>query len=216
KKQMKRGHPLNHYNPLGIYLAAGSSRRFGKDKLNQRLNEKPLGTLGLEAALKSNLQKVGVVTKQAVVPWLTPFIDHPKCDRIKCHQAHVGQAHSIHSGLRYAEEDRADAVVVMLADQPFIDRNILNTLIETHKNEQQEVSFVATRHNGITCPPVLFSYRMFPELYTLDGDNGAKYLLTKKASEGIFLDIFNGKTIRDIDTPQDYEHAFNEGITKRL
>lgn len=195
---------MNTCHLTGIYLAAGSSNRFGSDKLNQRISGKPLGAMALTTALKSDLKQVIVVTKKAHTPWLTPFMNFKKCKQITCSQAHHGQALTIQYGLRYAETQRADAVMIMLADQPFITCHMINTLIKTYQ-ANKDISFVASRHNGITCPPILFSRHMFPELYTLEGDIGAKYLLTEKAAEGIFLDFPYKQAFHDIDTVADYE-----------
>lgn len=204
---------MNHCNPIGIYLAAGSSRRFGKDKLNQHFKGKPLGTYGLSAALKSSLKKVIVVTKQGDVPWLKPLMNHQKCDQVICNHAHLGQAHSIQTGLHYAERNKANAIVIMLADQPFITGNMIDTLIATYRDNEGKAFFVASHHNGIICPPILFSHHMFLDLYTLKGDDGAKYLLSEKASEGIFLNFPCEKAFYDIDTPRDYKRVLKEDLS---
>lgn len=196
-------------NPVGIYLAAGSSKRFGSDKLTQPIHNKALGTLALATALESGLEKVIVVTKELDPIWLIPFLKHAKCDQVTCMDAHLGQACSIQTGLRHAELRQAEAIMVMLADQPFITVHMIDILISTFK-EKGNSAFIASRHNGIICPPILFARHMFPNLYTLRGDSGAKSLLIEHAAEGTFLDFADGKPFYDIDTIHDYERVFKK------
>lgn len=195
----------------GIYLAAGNSSRFGSNKLNQILQDRPIGAHALSTALKSDLQKVIVVRNESDSYWLAPFLKDEKCKLVTCRKTQIGQAYSIHSGLRYAEKHGADAIMVILADQPFITVNMMNTLIETYK-KQRDVSFIASSHNGITCPPILFSSLMFPDLYALNGDHGARYLLTEKETEGIFLNFSYEEAFYDIDTVHDYESILRKGL----
>src|SRR5699024_4499764 len=145
-------------------------------------------------------------------PWLTPFRNHHKYDQVVSHQAHLGQAHSIQTGLHRAEWHKTNAIVIMLADQPFITVNMIDTLIETYQHEGGKVAFVASSHHGVICPPILFSNQMFSHIYTLKGDCGAKHLLTEKASEGIFLNVPYKKAFYDIDTMRDYEHIVDKNL----
>lgn len=195
---------MEAHHPIGIYLAAGNSRRFGNDKLKQPIKGKALGTIALETALNSDLKQVIVVTKEAHIPWLNPFLSHKKCRHITCPQALYGQSLSIQCGLRYAEKQMADAVMILLADQPFITHDMINTLINTYR-KNKNAAFVASCHKKTICPPILFSKHLFPNLYTLTGDVGAKYLLAEKAAEGMFLDFECKQAFQDVDTMMDYE-----------
>src|SRR5699024_10052994 len=125
------------------------------------------------------------------------------------HESQFGQAKSIQCGLQQAERNKAEAIMIILADQPFITVNMINALIKTYY-EKSRPSFVASCRNGITCPPILFSRHLFPDLHTLQGDRGAKYLLAKKAEEGIFLNFPNQAVFYDIDTVKDYEWILTE------
>ena len=47
----------------GIYLAAGNSSRMGSNKLALPVGTMTVGSLALETALKSSLDKVYIITK---------------------------------------------------------------------------------------------------------------------------------------------------------
>lgn len=192
-------------NIIGIYLAAGSSRRFGYDKLSFPFKGKPIGAHALSTALNSKLHSVSVVTKGGHIRWLTPFLTNEKCRQIICDKAYLGQSESIKCGLHAAEAYNAEAMMILLADQPCIKVNLINQLIDTFISEKNAL-FVAFRYEHIICPPILMSRKMFQGLYQLKGDQGAKSLLLDKASEGMFIELSEQSLFFDIDTKEDYKY----------
>ena len=107
---------------IGIYLAAGNSSRMGSHKLALPVGTMTVGSLALETALKSPLDEIYIITKETDdVDWLpVEMKSDAKCTIIKCSSAHEGQSESLRCGIQRAQANRADAVIVMLADQPFI------------------------------------------------------------------------------------------------
>lgn len=168
--------------------------------------------MALTTALNSRLEHVIAITKKEHNPWLEAFANHNRFSRMTCPESQYGQAHSIQCGLRYAESYQAEAILIMLADQPFITVHMINTLIETY-TKKKDTSFIASRYNGIICPPILLTQQMFPDLYNLKGDHGARYLLREKTTEGSFLDFPYNKAFRDIDTITDYERVIREDLS---
>lgn len=98
-----------------------------------------------------------------------------------------------------------DAVLVMLADQPFITVQVLDEMIACMKSNQN-CSFVATSFDQTIMPPVLLSSSMYAELLTLHGDMGAKaFLHGDFLQKGHVLPCADKRLIFDVDTPEEYQ-----------
>ncbi|MEK3916485.1 nucleotidyltransferase family protein [Paenibacillus sp. FSL H7-0331] len=193
-------------NIVGIYLAAGQSTRMGSNKLRLPLGPMNLGNYALAAALSSNLDYVLVVSNEVAADWIdhTFYLNpiHRKWSVIRCSEAHVGQAHSLRCGVQAALAVEAAAVMILLADQPFITKEMINELlIRFQKNTN--LGFVASRYDGLARPPVIFAQRMFPELLRLQNDQGARHLIRKESS-GICIDFAIPGLFMDVDTADDY------------
>ncbi|MEI5909253.1 nucleotidyltransferase family protein [Bacillus spongiae] len=188
---------------IGVYLAAGNSKRTGPGihKLYFPIQQIPLGNLGLRSALASNLHDVIVVTND--VHWILPSLREDRIIIHSCEQSTYGPAHSLHSGILEAERLEADGVLVMLADQPFITSELLNQIMEQFQLDKS-VDFVATSFKGIPQPPVLFSNRLFSKLKCLSGNRGAHSILKDPQYKRKILSYDQPELLRDIDTWEDY------------
>ena len=93
----------------------------------------------------------------------------------------------------------ADAIIIVLADQPLVGCEQLRALIARWSGAGNEI--VATAYDSTQGPPVLFPKETFGRLQSLSGDTGARTLLQD--------DRFVVKTVPfaaasiDIDTPED-------------
>lgn len=93
----------------------------------------------------------------------------------------------------------ADAILLLLADQPRITAEHLQSLVDEWTGADDEI--VATAFAETLGPPVLFPSATFSALTSLSGDQGARAILRDR--------LFSIKTVRfeaaavDIDTPAD-------------
>ena len=191
----------------GIYLAAGKSSRMGRNKLMLNVGFMTLGSLALETALKSSLDAVYVITKETDdVGWLPAEMKvHNKCIIIPCPSADKGQSESLKCGIERAKIDHMDAVLVMLADQPFITVQMLNEMIACMKNNPT-CRFVATSFEQTISPPVLLASALYADLLKLHGDSGAKAILHGDFLHmGKQLPCADQRLVFDVDTPEDYQ-----------
>jgi molybdenum cofactor cytidylyltransferase len=141
---------MRRNNIVGIYLAAGQSTRMGSDKLRLPLGSIHLGSYALAAALRSSLDYVWVIVNDIAVDWMdSTFYQDPirrKWSVINCPEARLGQAYSLRCGIQAALAMEATAVMLLLADQPFITSEMINELIvwfQTHRVFRgQDSSFV--------------------------------------------------------------------------
>lgn len=93
------------------------------------------------------------------------------------------------------------AVIVTLCDQPFISTEIINQLVKACYFTNKPL--IACEYAETLGVPALFSDRLFSELMTLTGGEGAKQVI-KKHSQEVFS-IFFPEGATDIDTPKDYQ-----------
>lgn len=117
-----------------------------------------------------------------------------------------GLSSSIKTGLLSISHENLDAAVIMLSDQPLITAEILRSLCDVF--EQTGKMIVACRYENTVGVPALFASDFFAELMNLQGDEGAKKIITKYEDEAAFVDA--AEAAFDVDTLQDYE------ILKRL
>lgn len=199
---------------VAIYLAAGASSRMGMDKRRLLLNGVPLGSIALKNALLSKLDHIVVITgKGDSLHFLTTFFFlYPmsnKWSQVECEQASQGQGYSIRCGLKRAIEVGAEAIIILLADQPFVTTDSINTLIDTYQKEPH-YSFIAAENNHIPMPPILFSNECYPLLHQLKGDQGARYVIRECIlNTGKMIDFLDPLLFYDIDTVEDYASLLN-------
>ncbi|WP_078409826.1 NTP transferase domain-containing protein [Priestia abyssalis] len=203
---------MNRKRIIAVYLAAGKSSRMGTNKLSLSLGETTVGSSGLQAALQSMLHHVIVVAKaEDTLDWMDPIFFSGEIRKrwtcIPCPEAQKGQAYSLRCGLQEGKRMKADGIMILLADQPFISAQMINDLIdgyETHKN----IPFITANFRSILRPPVLFSPEVFPSLMRLEGDEGARKLLRQGAvMKGMAIEYMNERAFYDIDTKEDYERV---------
>lgn len=186
----------------GIYLAAGKGTRMGRDKLSLPLGNHRLGMWALEKAIQSHLDKVIVISTQTNHSLFTSMVDNKLMISPLKNELNK-QSDSIKAGLDFAILLQSDAVIIILADQPFITSAIINQLIEVYKRDPTKL-FVAASFKGNMRPPILISKKLFNDIYTLEGDQGAKKILMNKRHEGILVPFFDGKIFEDIDRMDEY------------
>ena len=131
----------------GIVLAAGKSRRLGRDKLSVVMPDgRSLAAWSLEAALNSELEQVICVVKpEDSLAWLpvkwfdsATYAYHPtaRLRIVVCADYACGMANSLHSGVLSAMEYKPDGILMLLGDQPLLqtqDINLVTTELATHK-----------------------------------------------------------------------------------
>ncbi|TYS07992.1 xanthine dehydrogenase accessory protein PucB [Bacillus subtilis] len=194
---------------IGVFLAAGKSKRMGQNKLALPLKEETIGSLSLKTALLSRLDHVLIVerTEHASFEWMgasyhaSPFRE--RWSLHVCQDAEKGQGHSVSSGVRKAESMGADGVVILLADQPQLSVDHLNALVAM---APESFAFAMSSSLGTITPPMYFSPGCYPHVSKLKGDEGARRLLTSgKLGTGVVLEAKASAELNDIDTPEEYD-----------
>ena len=173
-----------------LLLAAGRSRRFGRDKLAMPIAGRPLCQhTALAFAGQSLVRRIAVVGES----------DHGLADMgFECLRVPPGEAAlsaSIAPGMRsIAEDPDLAGVLIALGDMPLVASRHVRQLIEAFDG-----STVASAIAGRPQPPALFGRRHFPALQVLEGDAGAHELL--RSARHVEAEP---ATLFDIDTPEDF------------
>ncbi|MGN7386518.1 nucleotidyltransferase family protein [Sporosarcina sp. SAFN-015] len=191
---------------IGIYLAAGKSRRMGTNKLSLAVGKMALGSLALDTAIQSSLDSICIiVNKDDDLTWISERLkSHEKCKVITCADADIGQSASLRCGIEYAMEAGASAIVVLLADQPFITIQMIDEIVACWK-EHPNSKYIATSHDGMMKPPILFTRDLFPVLLGVHGDQGAREILRRASVvAGKQLPCHDPRLVFDVDDAKDY------------
>jgi molybdenum cofactor cytidylyltransferase len=182
-----------------VVLAAGQSSRFGGKKLTRNLGGKPLLQLPLaaaQAAFPGNVVLVAGHEADAIIESSGGLANHVVVNP----DYSEGQGSSIAAGVRACRKD-ADAIAILLADQPLVTSEILERLAAEWTGDERHI--VASGIGDSLGPPVLFGKGAFDKLCELDGDVGAKKLL--QSGEFDVARIAVGAASFDVDTSQDLE-----------
>lgn len=181
-----------------LVLAAGLSHRFGEgSKLMAPLRGKPLAFYIADTVAGTDFAHKLVVCRQGDEAVQAEFagkgfevVVNPDSGR--------GQASSLGLGVTAFMQRNPQAIMVCLADMPFVTVAHLEAVVGALGND---VSVVASRlPAGQPSPPAAFAPVHFDALTRLEGDKGARSLLT-----GAYLIDAPADTLADFDTPGDFE-----------
>jgi molybdenum cofactor cytidylyltransferase len=183
-----------------VVLAAGRSTRLAPvNKLLAELDGRPMVARVAEAALSSQAGPVIVVVghqaselRRVLHGLRVTIIDNPD------HAA--GLSTSIKAGLAAVPEG-ADGALFLLADMPRVSAAHVNRLIAAFSPADGRAicvpTFRAKRGN-----PVLWSSRFFAEMAAVEGDTGARALLTSHADQVCEVEMADDAVLADVDTPE--------------
>jgi molybdenum cofactor cytidylyltransferase len=183
----------------GLLLAAGGSTRFGRSKQLAEFKGKTLLRRAAETLAGSACAPVVVVLGGNFEAAQTE-IDDLELKVCINPEWQTGMSSSIRAGLRALSDidGSLDGVIVALSDQPFIDKENIDSLIAEF--QKTTIKMVAAEYDGVVGVPALFSRDMFDDLVRLQGDAGARYLLRNSADVG---SVKMQSAAFDVDRPDD-------------
>jgi molybdenum cofactor cytidylyltransferase len=186
-----------------IILAAGSSSRFGSPKQNQVYQGKTLLQRAIQTAVTSACCDCVVVVLGANEGEIRPSISDQQVHIAYNPNWHEGIASSISLGVSELQklEPLANAALLMLCDQPFVDPLLLYQL--TARKAENDAGIIVCEYKGVLGVPALFDEKYFPELKELTGYEGAKKLIRDHADD--VMSVPFGLGAIDIDTIEDFE-----------
>jgi molybdenum cofactor cytidylyltransferase len=184
-----------------IILAAGESSRLGQPKQNLVFHHKTLLQRALDTALEASVGPV-IVVLGANFDLIKPGNSAPNAAVLYNPDWQEGMASAIRLATeKVTENTEIDNAVLMVCDQPFVDKNLILILVK--KQQETGKAMVACTYNNTTGVPALFNRSLFPELRSLQGQEGAKKIF--KSHAGHLAHITFDKGDIDVDTMHDYE-----------
>ena len=185
----------------GILLAAGSSRRFGSNKLLAPLADGTPLAAAAARQLNAAVPEAVAVLRPGDAE-LAAVLAAQGLRIVECAQAEYGMGHSLAAGV--AAAGTADAWLIALADMPAIKDSTLAVLVAQLAAGS---ALVAPFHNGQRGHPVGFASGLRTELLSLTGDTGAREILVRHAPSLTRLDVDDPGILIDVDTPRDLRRA---------
>lgn len=188
-----------------ILLAAGESKRMGKPKLLLPLDDGTVLENTVDNLLSSSVDEVivvlganareikGVITDKAVKIIINP--DYRQ-----------GMSTSLICGLRQVSH-RAQKIMVALSDQPLIDKNTYDKLIQ--KSLDSDSGIAVPTHKSRRGNPIIFDIRYKDELLQLEGDIGGRELLSRHPDDILEVDVDCQGIYINLNTIDDYKSVLN-------
>lgn len=184
----------------GVLLAAGASRRMGRNKMLLELDGETLVRRAATRALAAGLSPLVVVVGHEGERVQAELKDLPV--EFAVNPDYTGPTSgSLHRGLNHLGAD-VDAAVVMLGDMVRVTEQTLALLVAAARGT--DALLVVSRYGDVTAPPLLFRRALFPELLAWTGEGCGKAVVQAHKHEAMYVDR-PVALLADVDTPEDFE-----------
>lgn len=179
-----------------ILLAAGKSSRMGKLKQLMPLGNSTILEQTLDNLLGSHLTEVIVVLGYKAEEVVKRLSGRPV--KVVVNPLYrKGMGTSIAAGLKFVDS-QAQAVMLTLSDQPYVDSPTINRLIDEFGNN----------HKGITIPtykgkrghPLIFARKYQAQLSRLSSDIGGREIIKEHPEDVLEVAVNCEGIVIDIDT----------------
>jgi len=182
---------------VAILLAAGSSTRFGGEKLLAPYRGRPLFEHALEALAVSPDVSTTVVVVQPQFP-VPP--ERPRCRFVVNPDHEEGMGSSLRTGVRAAPAD-AGAYLVALADMPAITLPLIASLIAFHRAAGKPIAVPVC--GGRRGHPVMIGSALRATLLAIRGDVGAREIIRARPELVAEFETADEGVVFDVDTSAD-------------
>ncbi|MEM0127844.1 MAG: nucleotidyltransferase family protein [Thermoplasmatales archaeon] len=180
----------------GVILAAGRSQRFGEQKLLRNIGGRRIIEWSISAIQGSGADPLLAVVSRGMTDSFPPSFIIIENDRQE-----LGISYSI--SLAISNVGKCDGILFHLADQPFVDSDLLRRMITLFKNGKK---IVAASVGGEPRNPMIFQSSLFSELLALSGDRGARSVALNHMDQVVMQEV-DASILMDIDTQSDLENA---------
>lgn len=183
----------------GLLLAAGSSRRFGSDKLVSPLGDSCVGVRAARA-LRPAVDRAVAVVRPGDQP-LAELLSAEAFEVVPFAGAARGMGASLAFGISVTSD--ADGWLVALADMPFLDPETVARISARLRLGADRI--VAPSFRGRRGHPVGFRGDLLADLLALEGDFGARALVAKYGSVVATVECDDQGVLLDVDTLGDLD-----------
>lgn len=190
----------------GIVLAAGESKRMGKPK--QLLS---FGGATILEHVVDNLRqcRIGEIIIVLGHEWqrIAARFDNRPVRMVINPDYRMGMGTSLAQGILSADE-KAQAFLVALGDQPLVRVDIVNALIDAYQRGGKGIAIPS--FEGLPGHPVIFDKKYRQDLLRLQGDVGGKDVVKSHPEDVLHIEVDSASVIYDIDDWDDYQKQLEE------
>ena len=184
----------------GIVLAAGTASRYGATKQLAVLDGRPLVQHAIDALAAASVDEIVVVLGHDAARVHDALALPAGARTVVAERYASGQAASLAAGLG-ACDAASEAAVVLLADQPDITAEHVRRLVAAFRDEPAPILRLRFDDGP---GPALLARSVWDEAMALEGDTGARALMTPDRVREVRVD---GPAPRDVDLPGDLADA---------
>jgi molybdenum cofactor cytidylyltransferase len=193
---------MTNSRTAAIVLAAGASRRMGRNKMLVELDGQSLVRRAVRRVFEAKLDPIVVVVGHEEERVRTELTGFP-C-RFVTNTDYTGPTStSLHLGLNATPTD-VDSAIVILGDMPFVTSEMLRQMVAAAQSTSAPL--VVSRYGDVLAPPLLFRRVLFPELLAWHGEGCGKQVVLRHQEAAVMLD-WPAEALRDIDTPEELNSA---------
>jgi molybdenum cofactor cytidylyltransferase len=193
-----------------MILAAGESRRMGEAKLLLPFRGKTIIETIIENVIRSKVDKILVVLgsdkekiEEKIKNFPLEFAFNP--------DYRSGMLSSIQAGFKALPED-AQAVLIILGDQPSVSSKVINKIIAAYKKTGKGIVLpVYKKERG---HPVLIDTKYRQEVAKLSPKIGLRKLVYNRPDDILEVKVETSSVLRDIDDAEDYRKELEKSREK--
>jgi molybdenum cofactor cytidylyltransferase len=184
-----------------ILLAAGESKRMGRPKLLLKVGRRTMIEKSVDTLLRSNIDELIVVLGYRAEA-ISRKLASKNVETVINPHYRMGMSTSIRRGFDRVDP-RCEAVLIALADQPFIETESINHLLDTYRRNPQGI--VLPCYRGVRGHPVILDrIRYGKEMERITGDIGCKSILDRHPEDVLEVEVDSEGVVIDIDSWAEY------------
>ncbi|MGA2665424.1 MAG: nucleotidyltransferase family protein [Nitrososphaerales archaeon] len=182
-----------------IVLAAGFSKRFGRNKLLEPVGSTPIIEHVVSECLRSSVDQVIVVVGHDR-GMVEEALEGHRCEIVFNEDFAKGQSFSVRKGLSMVDET-ADAVMVLPGDVALIDRVIIDAVVDEYASSYAPI--VTAAYRGRPGHPILFDRNLLGELRGIDEETRGLKKVVSNHKQHIRLVETSERALLDVDDEDD-------------
>jgi molybdenum cofactor cytidylyltransferase len=189
----------------GIILAAGMSTRFGRLKQLLRIGDSFILSMVMDAALRSDLDKVVLVLGHRADEIMAAIIDRPADPRLTMvinPLFREGMSTSLKRGLMEIKGE-FPSIMVLMGDQPLLNHEVINQMLEAFRGSDKDICVPV--FGGKRGLPVCLAGRFYNDIMKVTGDMGARDIIRRNPSDVLEKEISDPASLMDVDEEPDME-----------
>ncbi|MCC6485906.1 MAG: nucleotidyltransferase family protein [Candidatus Hydrogenedentes bacterium] len=188
-----------------IVLAAGESRRMGRQKLLLPYRGRTVIEHIVGQVIASEVSQTIVVTGHDAEAVKAVLADKP-LTVVENTRYKEGMLTSIRRGLQEVHPE-AEAFMVVLGDQPSVSSRLVNILLRGFRGAAEDI--VVPLYDDDTGHPIIISMRYREEVMTHFDGTGLRGLIYGNPDCVHRLPVDMPEVLRDMDTPEDYQRELD-------